>query len=127
MTTTLEKSAETQPAKPIAAKKIGVPKEIFAGEARVAATPDTAQKLQKLGFEVLIEANAGANANFPDEAFEKANCRIVADAETLWREADIILKVRAPEMNADSGKHEAELLAAGKTLISFIYPAQNKE
>ncbi len=127
MTTTVESSAEVLTAKPIAPKKIGVPKEIFTGEARVAATPDTAQKLQKLGFEVLIEAGAGANANFPDAAFEKANCRIIAETAALWKEADIILKVRAPQINEKLGKHEAELLSKGKTLISFIYPAQNKE
>jgi NAD(P) transhydrogenase subunit alpha len=127
MTTTVDSSAETQTAKPIAPKKIGIPKEIFAGEARVAATPDTAQKLQKLGFEVLVEAGAGVEANFPDAAFEKANCRIISDTAELWQEADIILKVRAPEMNAKLGKHEAELLTPEKTLISFIYPAQNKE
>ncbi|MEP6902623.1 MAG: Re/Si-specific NAD(P)(+) transhydrogenase subunit alpha [Actinomycetota bacterium] len=127
MTTTVESSAEVQTAKQIAPKKIGIPKEIFAGEARVAATPDTAQKLQKLGFEVLIEAGAGANANFPDAAFEKANCRIIADTAALWKEADLILKVRAPQMNEKLGKHEAELLSSGKTLISFIYPAQHKE
>ena len=107
--------------------KIGVPKEIYEGEARVAATPDTAQKLQKLGFDVLIESGAGANADFPDAAYEKAGCRIVAETESLWREADIILKVRQPMENAQTGKHEADYLTTGKTLISFIYPAQNKE
>ena len=128
MTTIVETTAEVQTEKKIAPKKIGVPKEIFAGEARVAATPDTAQKLQKLGFEVLIEAGAGTNANFPDAAFEKANCRIVPDTAALWKESDIILKVRAPQTNSPANsKDETELLAAGKTLISFIYPAQNKD
>ncbi len=127
MTTTVDSSAEVPTAIKITPKKIGVPKEIFAGEARVAATPDTAQKLQKLGFEILIEAGAGAKANFPDEAFEKANCRIINETAALWQEADIILKVRAPEMNEKLGKHEAEMLSKGKMLISFIYPAQNQE
>lgn len=102
-------------------KKIGVPKENYPGECRVAATPDTAQKLQQLGFEVLIESSAGNEANCPDEAFEQAGCKIIKDAQTLWKEADIILKVRQPD---DS---ETKLLSEGKTLISFIYPAQNKE
>jgi NAD(P) transhydrogenase subunit alpha len=121
MTTTVENAAEVQTEIKSAPKKIGVPKEIYEGEFRVAATPDTAKKLQKLGFEVLIEAGAGANANFPDAAYEKADCRIVPDAKTLWQEADIILKVRQP-MGSETG-----YLSAGKTLISFIYPAQNKE
>ncbi len=127
MTETVENSAEMQIEDKIAPKKIGVPKEIYAGECRVAATPDTAKKLQKLGFEVLIESGAGERANFSDKAYEDANCRIIADTETLWNEADIILKVRQPMENAKLGKHEADLLAAGKTFISFIYPAQNKE
>jgi NAD(P) transhydrogenase subunit alpha len=127
MTLPEEKSAEAQTADKIAPKKIGVPKEVYEGEFRVAATPETAQKLQKLGFEVLIETGAGAGANFPDAAYEKADCEIVPDAETLWERADIILKVRQPMEDPATGRHEAELLSAGKTLISFIYPAQNKE
>jgi len=115
------RKVETEP------MKIGIPKEIHAGEARVAATPDTARKLQKLGFEVLIETGAGANADFSDDSYHQADCRIVADANALWSEADIILKVRAPELNGATGKHEADLLSNGKTLISFISPAQNRE
>lgn len=127
MTETVENSAEVQATEKRAPLKIGVPKEIYEGESRVAATPDTAQKLQKLGFDVLIEAGAGAGANFPDESYEKAGCRIVAETEALWSEADIILKVRQPMPHPATGKHEADYLTPGKTLISFIYPAQNQE
>ena len=128
MTTTIEQKVDNieLEQKPVA-KKIGVPKEIFPNECRVAATPDTATKLQKLGFDVLIESGAGNAANCPDEAFEKVGCRIVPKAEDLWSEADIILKVRQPMENPATGKHEADLLSPRKTLISFIYPAQNKE
>jgi len=121
MTETVEKPAAEQTPEKRAAMKIGVPRETFDGEARVAATPDTAQKLQKLGFEILIESGAGANANFPDAAYEKAGCEIVPDAAALWKKADVILKVRQPD-DAEVG-----YLAKDKTLISFIYPAQNKE
>lgn len=124
MTTAVEKK-NPESVLPIKPKKIGVPKEIYAGENRVAATPDTAKKLQQLGFEVLIESGAGTNASCPDEAYKEANCRIIGDTETLWKEADIILKVRQPmQLN---GTHEADFLSANQTLISFIYPAQNKE
>lgn len=122
MTTTVEtqpKIVENIPSIP--PKKIGVPKEIYEGESRVAATPDTAKKLQQLGFEVLIESSAGVEANCPDEAFAEVGCRIIPTAENLWQEADIILKVRQPT------DPETNLLTEGKTLISFIYPAQNKE
>ncbi len=108
-------------------KKIGIPKEILVGECRVAATPDTAKLLQKYGFEVLIETGAGSAANFCDDAYQQANCRIIADPETLWAEADLILKVRAPDHHSDLDKHETDLLREGGTLISFIWAAQNPE
>lgn len=100
-------------------RKVGIPKEIYFGECRVAATPDTAKVLQKLGFDVLIESGAGIAANFSDDAYRQAECQIVPDASNLWEAADIILKVRPPDM------HEVELLPEGGTLISFVWPAQN--
>ena len=101
--------------------KIGVPKEIFAGERRVATTPDVAGQLQKLGFEVLVEAGAGAESSFSDDAYRAAGCEVIGGAADLWSQADIILKVRGPE------DEEAARLEAGKTLISFVWPAQNPD
>ncbi|MEZ4429990.1 MAG: NAD(P)(+) transhydrogenase (Re/Si-specific) subunit alpha, partial [Nannocystaceae bacterium] len=106
--------------------KIGIPKEIYPGERRVAATPATAQRLQKYGFEVIVETEAGLLADFNDEAYAAAGCTIVGSAELCWSQADIILKVRQPQEHPRTGVHEAELLAAGKTLICFIWPAQNE-
>lgn len=100
---------------------IGVPKEIFPGEKRVATTPEVAEKLKKLGFEVLVESNAGAAADFSDEAFKAAGCGIAPDSKSLWAAADIVIKVRAPAAT------EVQLLRANQTLISFIWPAQNPE
>lgn len=100
---------------------IGIPKEIYPNECRVAATPDTAKKLQALGFEILIESGAGVAANFSDDAYREVGCKISPDAPTLWGESDIVLKVRPPE------NEETELLSDGGTLISFLYPAQNSE
>ncbi|MCX7593060.1 MAG: Re/Si-specific NAD(P)(+) transhydrogenase subunit alpha [Fischerella sp.] len=107
--------------------KVGIPKEIYPGECRVAATPDTAKHLQKLGFDVLIESGAGESANFANDGYTQAGCKIVPDAPTLWAEADIVLKVRPPQIHPKLGKHEAELLSEGNTLISFIWPAQNPD
>ena len=102
-------------------KKIGIPKEIYLNEARVAATPDTAQKLQKLGFTILLESGAGEAANFSDESYQEIDCHILPDAASLWEQADLILKVRAPSTE------EVARMPSGKTIVSFIWPAQNPE
>ncbi|MDQ2694939.1 MAG: Re/Si-specific NAD(P)(+) transhydrogenase subunit alpha, partial [Pseudomonadota bacterium] len=107
--------------------KIGIPKEIYEGEKRVAATPDTAEQLEKLGFKVAIEAGAGAAANYSDDAYRESGVEVIDDTRALWSQSDIILKVRAPHPHPLLGVHEAELLREGATLISFIWPAQNKE
>ncbi len=101
--------------------KIGIPKEIHSGEKRVATTPDAAAQIIKLGFSVCIESGAGLNADISDAAYQAVGVEIVADAPTLWREADIVMKVRAPEAQ------EVDLLREGGRLISFIWPAQQPE
>ena len=106
--------------------KIGVPNEIHKDECRVAMTPDTAARLQKLGYECAIEAGAGARAKFNDDAYRDAGVTVVADTKQLWADSDIVLKVRAPEQHADLGVHETELLREGSALVSFIWPAQNE-
>ena len=62
---------------------IGIPTEIYPNEARVAATPDTVKKLQKLGFDIVVQSGAGEAANFTDEAYQKAGCRIIPDAHNI--------------------------------------------
>ena len=101
--------------------KIGVPKEIFPGERRVATTPDVAGQLIKLGFDVAVESGAGTESSFSDEAYREAGCDVVDTAEALWSQSDIVMKVRAPDDD------EAARLRAGQTLISFLWPAQNPE
>jgi NAD(P) transhydrogenase subunit alpha len=99
--------------------KIGVPKELKAGERRVSTTPDTVTKLKKLGFDVLIEAGAGQLSNFADKDYEQAGAKIIANAAMLWKEANIILKINVPTDG------EVDLLQPGQVLASFIWPAQN--
>ncbi|MCB1812683.1 MAG: NAD(P)(+) transhydrogenase (Re/Si-specific) subunit alpha, partial [Candidatus Competibacteraceae bacterium] len=106
---------------------IGIPREVHAGERRVAATPETAARLQKLGYTVLLETGAGAAAQFSDEAYAAAGVDIIPETRALYEKADIILKVRAPESHPELGLHESELLRAGTILASFIWPAQNPE
>jgi NAD(P) transhydrogenase subunit alpha len=107
--------------------KIGVPKEVHAGEQRVALTPDTAQRIAKLGFELAIEAGAGEAAQFSDDAYRAAGVEVVADTKALWAQSDFVMKVRQPEDHPALGVHECDLLKEGATLISFIWPAQNEE
>lgn len=107
--------------------KIGIPKEIHAGEKRVATTPEVAEKLQKLGYSVAIEKDAGKLANFTDDAYREAGVEIVEDARTLWSTSDIVAKVRPPETHPELAIDEIELLKDGGNLISFIWPAQNEE
>jgi NAD(P) transhydrogenase subunit alpha len=106
--------------------KVGIPKEIYPHECRVAATPDSVQKIVKLGFEVVVEAGAGDASSFADADYTEAGATIAPDARALFGAADLVLKVRQPIARAD-GAHEADLLKEGATLISFIWPAQNKE
>ena len=100
---------------------IGVPKEVFPGERRVATVPDVVEKLHKLGFSVIVQAGAGEAASIGDDAYTAAGAKIVPDAAALWSSADIVFKVRAP-----SGA-EVALMREGQTLVSFIWPAQNPE
>ncbi|MFB9886361.1 Re/Si-specific NAD(P)(+) transhydrogenase subunit alpha [Balneatrix alpica] len=107
--------------------KIAVPKEVFPGENRVATTPEVALQLQKLGYSVAIESGAGLAARYLDEDYAAAGVEIVQDVTALWANADIILKVRAPQQHPVLGVHENDLLKAGQTLVSFMAPAQNPE
>src|SRR5947208_4115161 len=105
--------------------KVGIPKEIYPHERRVAATPETVQKIRKLGLDVVVEAGAGDASNYTDGTYVEAGATIAPDAEKLWAQADIVLKVRPP-MQRPGGAHEADLLKEGAALIGFIWPAQNK-
>ena len=100
---------------------IGIPREVFAGEKRVATVPDVVEKLIKLGFKVAVESSAGDTANFSDETYRAAGAEIIDDRAKLWANADIVFKVRGPN------NEEVGLMREGGTLISFIWPAQNPE
>ena len=100
--------------------KIGAPKEIAPGEARVALTPDSAGRLQKLGYECIVESGAGTAASITDEAYRAAGVEVVDSATALWNNADVIVKVREPSAE------EIEAAPDGKILIGFVWPASNE-
>ena len=99
--------------------RIGVPKETLKGETRVAMTPASAKELQKLGYECLIQRGAGTLSRFSDAEYKEAGVKVVT-ADALYKDADVIAKIRPPS-TAEIAK-----LSKGQTLISFFYPAQNE-
>jgi NAD(P) transhydrogenase subunit alpha len=100
---------------------IGVPKETYPGERRVATVPEAVARLTGLGFRVAIEAGAGEASSFSDDAYRAAGAEVVPNAAALWSRAEIVFKVRAPN------DAELMLLREGATLISFVWPAQNPD
>lgn len=101
--------------------RIGVPREIFAGEKRVATVPEVVAKLIKLGFSVSVESGAGDAANFADDTYRAAGAEVLPDAAALWAASDIVFKVRPPTLD------EVALMREGGMLIGFVWPAQNPE
>ena len=99
---------------------IGCPAEIIKGENRIALTPKSAIELKKLGFNCQIEKSAGANSGFSDKDYQNSGVKIISNSKKLWETSDIIIKVRGPE------EKELKLIRPKTTIISFIWPAQNK-
>ncbi|KAI1135653.1 NAD(P) transhydrogenase mitochondrial precursor [Hypoxylon sp. FL0543] len=109
------------PSTPYSELTVGVPRETFPNERRVAISPQNVALLKKKGFRnVLVERGAGVQADFLDEAYEKAGATLV-DTNGVWSQADIVLKVRGPNIN------EIDRLKEGATIISMLQPAQNKD
>jgi H+-translocating NAD(P) transhydrogenase subunit alpha len=99
----------------MAALRIGVVKEVAAGEQRVALTPDVLVKLKDAGLEILVEAGAGSGAWFPDERYEQAGATIVDNAK-VYADADVLVAVGSP----DTGQ-----LRSGQTVIGLLQPLLN--
>ncbi len=100
--------------------RIGIPAETRAGETRVAATPETVKKMAASGHQVLVETGAGANAHYPDAEFAAAGAQLV-DAATLYKDAQMVLKVRAPTPD------ELAQMAAGTVLVGLLTPHQSEQ
>ena len=113
--------ASSPPNVPKVVQRIGVPREIFPNEKRVATVPEVVEKLIKLGFTVSVESGAGDAANFSDDTYRAAGAQIVDGAAALWAESDIVFKVSVPT------PEEIGLMRDGGILIGFIWPAQNPD
>jgi NAD(P) transhydrogenase subunit alpha len=101
--------------------KVSVPKETRPGERRVALVPDVAGKLAGAGFDVLVQAGAGAEANLADAAYAEKGATIVPAAAELLRQADVVAKVAAPTLE------ELDLMHEGAVLIGFLSPLTNQD
>ncbi|KAJ1329895.1 H+-translocating NAD(P) transhydrogenase [Microdochium nivale] len=100
---------------------VGVPRETYTDERRVAITPQNVTLLKKKGFgNVVVERGAGVEAGFLDAAYEAAGATLVEPGH-VWAKADIVLKVRGPNPT------EIDRMKPGATVISFLQPAQNKD
>jgi NAD(P) transhydrogenase subunit alpha len=117
--TPVANAAPSAPSKP--PQRIGVTREIFPGEKRVATVPEVVEKLIKLGFAVSVETGAGDAANCSDETYAAAGAQIVDSAAKVWAESDIVFKVCVPT------SAEVDMMREGGILIGFIWPAQNPE
>jgi NAD(P) transhydrogenase subunit alpha len=102
---------------------IGIPKEIMTGEARVAASPETVRKFIQDGERVLVEKNAGINSLYHDEEYVAMGAEIISDPIELYKNADLILKVKEPLFNKALNMHEVDMMHKGQYLITFIHPA----
>jgi NAD(P) transhydrogenase subunit alpha len=106
---------------------IGIPKEVVAGETRVAATPETVGKLSRQGLEIIVERGAGEASGLADADYETKGATLESDAQAIWSKADAIIKVQSPAQHSDSETHEIELLGEGKVFISLLNPLGNHE
>ncbi|HEY9695017.1 MAG TPA: Re/Si-specific NAD(P)(+) transhydrogenase subunit alpha [Oculatellaceae cyanobacterium] len=99
--------------------RVAIAKEIEVGEHRVALVPDVVAKLVKQGIDVWVEAGAGEGSFLSDDAYRNAGAEIISDRNTLWREADVLLKVAVPY------EYEIDQMREGATIISFLNPLAN--
>ena len=101
---------------------IGVPKETFPGERRVALVPSALPKIIKAGLEVVVEAGAGIESGHSDAQYSGAGAMIAATREQVFEKADVIVQVRSYGANLEAGAADLPLLRNGQTVIGFFDP-----
>jgi H+-translocating NAD(P) transhydrogenase subunit alpha len=106
---------------------IGVPKEIYPGDRRVAIVPVVLPALTKAGFEVHIQSGAGVEAGYPDSLYAEKGAKIVADRAAVFSSADIIVQVLCYGANDINGKQDVPLYRRDQMLIGFLRPFGSKD
>ena len=106
---------------------VGIPKESFPGERRVALVPAVIPNLVKAGFEVVVESGAGAAAGYPDTEYLGKGGKILEERAEVFKAADVVLQVLCYGSNDVTGKADLPLLRAGQLLIGFLRPLGSAE
>lgn len=106
---------------------VAIPREIYPGERRVAATSETVDKMVKAGLTLFVESDAGIASQIANSEYEKAGAKIVADAASLYANADCVLKVQRPLFNEQTGQTEIKMMREGALLISLLQPSAYPE
>jgi NAD(P) transhydrogenase subunit alpha len=106
--------------------RIGIPVETVPGESRVAVVPETAARLVKSGFSIVVQSGAGLRASHPDEAYAKAGAEIVSGPRQAFA-ADAVLKVQPPRYDDAQGAHEIDFLREGAIYIGFLAGGRDED
>ena len=106
---------------------VGVPRETFPGERRVALVPTTIPNLAKAGLQVVVEAGAGAEAGYPDADYLSKGAKIVAERAEVFRTADVVVQVLCYGSNDKTGKADLPLFRRDQVLIGFLRPLGSRE
>jgi NAD(P) transhydrogenase subunit alpha len=101
---------------------VGVPRESFPGERRVALVPAAIPNLTKAGLEVVVETGAGIGAGYPDADYAAKGAKIAADRAEVFRAADIVVQILCYGSNDRTGKADVPLFRSGQVLIGFLRP-----
>lgn len=107
--------------------RIAVPKETAAGERRVALVPESCKKLRDAGYEISIEAGAGVQASFPDDAYRDLGVAIESDPAILLGSADLVLKIAAPATSRNGGRDETAWMRHGAIYVGSLMPLRHLE
>ena len=106
---------------------VGVPRESYPGERRVALVPGAIPNLTKAGLQVVVEAGAGASAGYPDAEYTAKGAEIVPDRAGVFRTADIILQILCHGSNDKTGKADVPLFRRDQVLVGFLRPLGSLE
>jgi H+-translocating NAD(P) transhydrogenase subunit alpha len=101
---------------------VGVPKETYPGERRVALTPAVVPLLAKTGLEVVLETGAGERAGYPDAQYQEKGAKILPDRGTIFAQSDIVVQVLSHGANDKTGANDLSLMRRGQVLIGFLRP-----